>query len=123
MLDMPQAAVSQMRHRAEIERDGASGTTDWNTAPSPSWASHLIGVKCFVWTNPRGRQEHVDTDKTAVIEDLRCVMPLATDVTEQDRIADIKDRRGVIILSGPLRIEGVYRMHTHIELMLEKVVT
>lgn len=117
---MPQAAVSQMRHRAEIESDGATGSTDWNTPPVPVWASHLIGVKCFVWTRPSGRQESVDTDKTVVIEDLRCVMPLATDVTERDRIASIKDRRGVVILSGPLRIEGVQRVQTHLELMLER---
>ncbi len=118
---MPQAAVSQMRQRAEIERDGATGTTDWNSLPTPSWASHLIGVKCFVWS--KSRREKVDDDKTAVIEDLRCIMPLGTDVTERDRIVSIEDRSGTTLLSGPLVIEGVQRVHTHLELTLQRVAT
>jgi len=118
---MVQAAVSKMRHRAEIERDGATVSTDWNTPPVASWASHLIGVKCFVWAKPT--REVVDENKTVVIDNLRCVMPLGTDVTERDRIASIKDRRGVTILAGPLRIEGVQNVLTHLELILDRVRT
>ena len=118
---MVQAVVAQMKHRAEIERDSATGDTAWNTAPVESWASHLIGVKCFVWS--RSRKEAIDKNNTAVIEALRCIMPLATDVTERDRIASIKDRGGVTVLAGPLRIDGVQRVHTYLELMLERVNT
>lgn len=117
---MPQAAVSQMRHRAVIERDAGGADTDWNTAPAPSWAT-LATVKCFVWS--KTRRERVDDEKTAVIEDLRCIVPLSTDVTERDRLASVTDRQGVTILSGPLRIEGVQRVHTHLELTLERVNT
>lgn len=116
---MPQAVVSKMRHRADIERDASTGTNDWNTAPSPDFQTHLSGVKCFAWST--SRKELVDDVKTAVFEVLRCIMPLATDVTEADRITAIKDRSGTTVLSGPLRIEAVQRQHTHLELILERI--
>ena len=110
-----------MRHRADIERDGASTPTGWNSDPVPSFAAHLANVKCFAWST--GRREVVDSDKTAVIEDLRCIMPLETDVTERDRVASITDRRGTTLYAGPLRIEAVQRVHTHLELTLDRIDT
>lgn len=115
---MARASIASMRHRADVQRDAAAGADDWNNAPAPNWQAHLSGVRCFVWS--RTRRERVDDEKTAVIEDLRCMMPIGTDVTERDRIAVVKDRAGAQ-LYGLMTIEGVQRHGTHLELALEAV--
>ena len=56
-----------------------------------------------------------------VIEDLRALVPISTDLTESDRVARIEDRLERILFAGPLRIEAVRRMPRHQELMLEKI--
>lgn len=116
---MTSPAVGLMPHRADVQRDNASTTTDWNTPVKPDWQTHLLNVKCFLWS--RNKREAIDEEKIAVIEDLRCMMPLGTDVTEKDRIANVKDRQGVTIVSGSFDVQGLMRKHDHLELVLEKV--
>lgn len=118
---MAQAAVGQMIHRATIERDGATGATDWNGEPAPVFAAHLSDVKCFAWS--QSRKEVLDAEKTTVLETLRCIMPLSTDVIEEDQISVIANRVGTTLLAGPLRIESIQRVHTHLELILQRVLS
>ncbi|MDA2936832.1 hypothetical protein MYX75_01030 [Acidobacteria bacterium AH-259-A15] len=107
-----------MTHRADLERDTASGADAWGNAPIPTFTA-LATVKCFTWS--RTRRERIDEDKTVVIEDMRTIMPLGTDVTEKDRIASIKDRAGTTIFSGPLGIAAVQKHRTHLELTLDRI--
>ena len=113
-----QPIVSKMVHRAVIQRDGSSGVSAWNTPPAPTWKAHLT-VKCFAWSKT-GR-EMIDEDKTVVIEDIRAIMPLGTDVTEKDRILSITDRQSSAIFGGPLGIDAVQRHGSHLEVTLQKL--
>lgn len=111
-------AVGRMTYRAAIERDSASGTDKFKQKVAPIFAP-LATVQCWAWSTTR--REQIGTEKNAVLEDLRMIVPLNTDITENDRIASIKDRRDRVKFGGPLRIEAVVRRVTHLEVVLDKV--
>ncbi len=108
-----------MVHRAVVQRDTATGTGDWNTPPKPTWAAHLAAAKCFAWS-VAGR-EVVDNTKTVVVEDIKAIFPLGTDITEKDRITDITDRQSVVLFAGPMGVEKIQRHTSHMEASLVKL--
>ena len=106
-----------MTMRMVIERSAKTGE-DEDGHPIIAWSPWEI-VPCYAWS--QSRKELVDGNKTVVIEDLRALIPISTDLTESDQVARIEDRLERILFSGPLRIEAVQRMPRHQELMLEKI--
>lgn len=105
-------------HRCTIER-GSGGDDDWGNPDVPTWAAHLSDVPCVV--NMAAGRERADDGETVVIEDLRLILPLGTDVTETDRIGDITFR-GDTIVAGPTGIRSVLRHRDHLELLLVRVI-
>ena len=108
-----------MTMRADVERNTAAGTDAYGGPVAPAFT--VLGTfACFVWS----RQGRVitDGDKTAVVEDLRAIFPLGTDIQETDEIVSVKDRRGVEIIAGRLRVDAPpQRKHRHLEAALERV--
>lgn len=111
-------ARTQMVHRAYIERNATATTNAYGHPEAASFAA-LSTTPCRFWS-PR-RRELVDGKKTVLIEQLRCAMPLDTDVTELDRIATIRDRQAAVILTGPFRIDAIQYKHTHLEMDLRRI--
>ena len=108
-----------MTMRAKLERDQETGSDSFNN-PLPEDFQALATVSC--WAFSKARREVVDGDKTAVLEDLRLMVPLATDVNEKDRVANVLDREGTVLFAGPLRIDSVVRRRRHLELLVQKAV-
>lgn len=113
-----QGARKMMTMRAFAQRDGTSTTDAYGHPDGPSWAT-LATYPCRVWS--KSRKETVDGRKYALIEDIRCSMPLGTDITEKDRLSSVKDRLGTVIWAGPLRIDTIQHKHTHLEMALLRV--
>jgi hypothetical protein len=109
-----------MRHRCKIERDASSEgvRTGWNQNADPDWGLHLDDVPCRAWTE--SASEPVADRQTAAYEGRRLALPLGTNVTESDRIAEVRER-GEVIFEGPMSIEGVQRFPDHLELSLERI--
>lgn len=108
-----------LRHRVTIQRltsetDGAGGRTE-------TWTDHAEDVPCRAWTDVRRDSESEQGDKVTVTSDRRLVVPLATDVTEADRIGDVTDTAGNVVFEGPMRVEAVARHRTHIEVLVAEV--
>lgn len=105
--------------RADVERNTASGTDAWNNPVAPSFTA-LGTYPCWVWS--KSGREIVDGEKTAAVEDLRIMLPLGTDVREDDEIARITDRKGTELIPGRLKIDAPpQRKHRHIEAPLQRV--
>lgn len=111
-------ARSTMTMRAYVERNATSATDAYGHPGVPVFES-LSTTPCRVWS--KDRKETNDENKFALIEDIRCAMPIGTDVTELDQIASIRDRLDAIIWAGPLRIDTIQHKHTHIEMKLKRV--
>ena len=107
-------------HRTTVQRDANAGTV--NTAgaqASPAWSDHLTALPCRAWTSA-GR-EQLDATTSVVAEDMRCIVQLGTDITEQDRLNGVTDKDGNPIISGLVGIRAVIRRTDHLELMLVRI--
>lgn len=113
------SARARLTQRALVERLTSPGVSDYNVARKPSWAPHLNAMPC--WLYMTAERETVSATATVVTTDLKLMAPLSADVTEQDRINTVVDRRGSVIESGILAIEAVLRKRTHLELSLSRV--
>ena len=114
------ASRLSLTHLATIERDANAGTSDaWGTPNPPDWQAHLSDQPCRTWATA-GREVVTDTTTIVVVEDVRLIVPLGTDVTEADRVASVTYRGGTI-QDGPLGIRAVLVNADHIELLLVRV--
>lgn len=109
------ASRLSLTHRCSIERDANLATASWGDETSPDWQTHLSDLPCRTWATS-GR-EQADEHATVVIEDMRILLPLGTDVTEQDRVGDVT-YRGDTIIAGPVQIRAVLRYRDFLELAL-----
>lgn len=97
-----------MTMRAAIER-GTTAPDEYGQPGPASWAA-LATVPCWLFSQV---EREVMGTKTAVVEDLRMLVPRGTDVTELDRINGVVDRRGISVRAGILVIESVVRRADH----------
>lgn len=112
------AARLSLIHRCTIER-GSSSPDEWGNPGPPTWSAHLSDQPCRTWATA-GREVVTDTTTVVVVEDVRLILPLGTDVTEQDRVASVT-YRGDTVQAGPLGIRAVLVNQDHIELLLVRV--
>ena len=109
-----------MVHRCTLERDAGHATPDGYGLPGEAdWRLLAADVPCFLWST--AERELITAERSEVIEDLRLLLPLATDVTERDRVRDVKDRLGGWIRQGAMGITAVMSKHDHLELVLTGV--
>lgn len=110
----------QLTYRCTIERDANASSDDGSGNPlPPSWQANLTNLPCRAWTTA-GREAVTDTTTVVVVEDVRVIVPLGTDVTEEDRVASVTYRGGTV-WAGPLGIRAVLARKDHLELLLVKV--
>ena len=114
------SARSQMAHRCTLERDAAHGTPDGYGLPGdPNWQPLTVALPCWLWST--AERELIGGQKSEVIEDLRMLVPMGTDVTERDRVNGVTDRLGNWIRRGAMGITAVMAKHDHLELVLTGV--
>lgn len=114
---MNSAAVrSRMTQRALVERDQNLGDGRYAV---PDFQTHIASQPCFLWT--KSGVESVSPERTAVVEQVKVLMPLGTDVKSTDRINGISDRQGSPVLAGFLNVMSVLPHHSHLELEVMRV--
>jgi hypothetical protein len=105
-----------MVHRCDFSRDITAGTNDSRTF-RPNAAAQA--VMCRLWAEA-GR-EAAGPERVAVVEDLRAIVPLGTDVNERDVITQVRDRRGRAVDPRQLEILTVLARRDHLELVLQAI--
>lgn len=112
--------AGRLTMRAQVERNQATGRDQWNQPAAPDFAAVGDPLPCFVWSEKSA--EIVDGVKTAMVGDFRALFALGADINEADELDGVKDRAGVVLIDGRLRVEGpVERKHTHLEANLKRV--
>lgn len=108
-----------LRHRCTIERrtrvsDGAGGFME-------TWTPIGAPVPCRAWLESRDRSgATVIGDKVVEVEDRRVIVPIGTNVTDGDRIAQVT-HRGAVLFDGPMPVDSVGRHTDHLELRSREV--
>lgn len=103
-----------LTHRTTIQRSEAEDDP-WGQPGIPDWQDLETDVPCRAWILT-GR-EQVSADRQIVVNDMRCLLPVDTDIVETDRLGDITER-GEVIFEGPFGVEAVMRQRDHLEVML-----
>lgn len=113
-------ARSRMTQRALVERYTNPALDDsGNPGPGGTWSTHLSAMPCWLYGSTE--REAVTLETTAVVTDLKLLAPLSADVSERDRINQIRDRLGNVVEAGILGVETVLRKRTHLQLTLSRV--
>ena len=60
-------------------------------------------------------------ERNADIYSHRMIVPRGTDITEEDRVNGIADRKGTVITAGVFDIKQIVRKPNHLLLVLEAV--
>jgi hypothetical protein len=112
--------AGRLTHRARIERNTASAADAWGNPVAPVFTVLHNALPCWFWS--KQSRELADGTKTAMIEDARIMFARGADVREGDVITNIADRKGALVVSGRLKIEGpVQFKHTHLEAALQRI--
>lgn len=98
-----------MTHRCTIERDSqhAMNADEWGNDLPAEWAGveTLTGVSCRY--QYRDSVTSMDGEKRILSTERVLYLPYGTPLTDDDRIGDITDRRGRVLVEGPLRIDSL----------------
>lgn len=107
-------------HTCDVERTKPGGTDPLGNPVPPTWEPHLSGVACTLWAEV-GPGEGADPQVTAVGVSWRMTLPVGTDVTEADRVVNVRDAEGREWHARPLNIRQVVPRQTDLLLILEEV--
>lgn len=105
------SARNGMTMRAEIERDNQATEDSLGHDLPPNWQNHIT-VDCIAWSF---REKETVDEKYAAISLVGIQFPLSADITNEDRVKIVKDRRGATKFPGPLTIESLVPRRTHLE--------
>ncbi len=108
-----------MRFRADIEENTETGKDEYGHLLPPIFSLKTANVPCVVYS--KMREEIIDGDKQALVQEIRVLFSLISGVVEADRIANIKDRLGVVLFAGPMIIETIQRRRDHFEAAIKRV--
>ncbi len=104
--------VSVMTQKCDIERNAQTVKSGYNTPMSGAWQPHLTDVPCRLipqTSNVRGiggivGEESDISQREASKNVVRLIFPFDTDITEQDRIVNVRRRNGRVVMEGPINV-------------------
>jgi hypothetical protein len=117
-------ARSRMTMRCTIERNMHPGATDplqrdgFGQAP-PQWQDVGGLIPCFAWAGGGENRTRVAPERVVAIDTPGMMLPLGTDVRQDDRIAGVWDRRGNEIF-GAFTIDDIFRRKGYLLLSLQE---
>lgn len=111
------SARSRMTMRARIERNFASDDPYGQPGP-PVWQTIVVDVPCYVWyATGTARRTDISDRQVVTVDMPGAIMPLDTDIDEEDRIREVTDRRGKKLFDM-LYIDGAMPRKDHMSLRL-----
>ena len=110
-------ARGKMTMRAVHQQDQQAGTDDYNRTDPPDWQTINAALPCWLYT--KRAQRTIDGVKTVTVEEMRAMVPLDTASVAGERLLSVSDQAGDVEHSTPMKIRGVLRRNSHLELELE----
>lgn len=100
------------RNYAVGDAYGGEVPPDWqllSTVPCIQWWDKSTGIRS-------ANREYVTVTRTVPVSEGALLIPAGTDVTQDDRVTQIVDGSGDVIVEGVFDITGVIEQRTHMEL-------
>lgn len=114
---MGMSARFQMVMRVDVQRDtnhDADAQNAWGNDYTPSWATHTASLSCYAWYDGRRDRESIfDGSKQVEKMPLKVLVPLDSDLTPDDRLSSITDRKGTVLFLGPFKIDSLGNRPDH----------
>lgn len=103
---------SIMTQKCDIQRNAQTIKGDYNVDMPVSWQPHLTDVPCRLipqTSNVRGIGGIVGEESSIGLREpskhvVRIIFPDGTDITEQDRVMNVRRRNGRVIEPGPIGV-------------------
>lgn len=107
-----------LTHLCSTERNANLNTLDeWNQPLPPDWIPNLTDVQCRAWIASHDTVTNKAT--LAVVIEVRLIVPLGTDIADDDRVTTIS-WRGDTYIDGPLIVHALLRRRDYLEVILAK---
>ena len=116
------SARSRMTHRCATERDADTGAVNPYGQAVTALTMLLSDQPCYY--QAQSSKFIADGEKVIALAQHLVLFPLETDVSEQDMIVSITDRRGRVLKGTRLRVVqgGIVSREDHIEARAEEAV-
>ena len=113
-------ARARMTMRADLQWiSNASAEDDYGQPAPPTWETTSAGISLYAWSE---RKRDLQTNGIhVVVEDLRAIVPRGIAIQDEWRLLNVHDRRSNEIFAGPLYVDAIQVLPTHLELTLNKV--
>ncbi len=101
-----------MTQKCDIERNAQTIKGDYNVDKPVAWQPHMTDVPCRLipqTSNVRGIGGIVGEESSTALREptkhvVRIILPAGTDITEQDRVMNVRRRNGSVINPGPIGV-------------------
>ncbi len=110
-------ARGRMTMRAVHQEDQQATPDGYNRNDPANWQTLNAALPCWLYSKRTRRV--IDGTKTVTVEELRAMVPLGTAIAGGERFLTVSDQAGNVEHSTPLKIRGVQRRVTHLELVFE----
>ena len=111
-------ARTTMTMEADRQENTETGTDGFGSPLPPVWST--VGkMRCLIWS--WNRVVALDEKRTALIEEIHGVFKRDEDISENDRIGEVRDRYGSVRFAGPLGIRTLQIRDTHKEAILRRI--
>ena len=110
-----------MTMRAMVRRN-TSGKDDYGHQKPAGFEMVQDSVPCYVWISQT--KEFVDA-KEVVVEVVKGYFRAGIDLQRDDQIVEVKDRRGRVVMAGPLVVDSLNEKSqgaspSHVEVLLRR---
>jgi|GEM_PF-2851680 len=113
------SARSVMTMRATVQRNQASGEDEYHQPVQPDWQDYLTDLPCYFWTETK--TVRTSQGDLVTVAESKMIVPKTTDITEEDRVTQVTDRQGNILLNQTVGIDSVIPRRDHLALTLQGV--
>lgn len=119
---MPKRARIMMRYRCTIQRDTTKVVDPLGHPGTPEYTTVFTDLPCYIWSEEERRNPMIlwNSQVSAAFERTKGIVPLGTELVEDDIMVSNTDRQGNDYFTGRYIIRGINPRVDHLELYLER---
>jgi hypothetical protein len=110
-----------MTMRCTISRNMTAAFDAYGNEQAADYGEHIASQPCYWYQSSSFRGGEQVGERNLVVYTKQLLVPLGADITEADRITDIRDRQGRSLTAEVFNIKEIVRKPDHLLLGMEAV--